>query len=118
MEKKIKKRTRKNKIEVSLNDQELQKLKENLKKAGIKNREYYARKMLLDGYIIVIDQKPIDEIARLVRISANNINQVAKRANETGTVYERDVRDLLDQWEKLYPLIAQARNKIVWLTSQ
>ena len=111
-------RIRKNKIEVRLTDAELNKLNENLSKLGIKNRELYARKMLLDGFILNVDTSSIKEIARLVRISANNINQVAKRANETGTVYEQDVIALQEQWLKLYPLITDARNKINWLARQ
>ena len=111
-------RTRENRIVVRLTDGEPNKLNENLSKLGIKNRELYARKMLLDGLIINIDTSSIKEISRLVRISANNINQVAKRANETGSVYEQDVVALQEQWLKLYPLITDARNKINWLARQ
>ena len=83
-----------------------------MQKIGLTNRSTYLRKMALDGYIINIDTKPITELIRLIHISSLNINQVAKRANETGSVYENDVLDLLTEFNRLKPLVVEA-NKII-----
>lgn len=61
---------------------------------GIRNTSAYLRKMAIDGYIINLDIKQLNEISKLLRIVSNNINQMAKRANETGSIYKTDVADV------------------------
>ena len=70
--------------------------------AKVRNREAYIRKMTLDGYIVQVDFSDVREMVRLLRISTNNLNQVAKRANETRNIYESDIKDLQDNYEKLW----------------
>jgi len=83
---------------------------------GVKNRDAFVRKMVLDGYIVNIDMAAIIEMVRLVRISSNNINQMAKRANETGSVYENDVLQLLAEVNNLKPLINEAHRELINLS--
>lgn len=111
-------RTRNNRITIRLDDAEFAQLESRMQSVGLNNRERFARKMLLDGYIIITDMKPISELARLVRISANNINQIAKRANETGTIYETDVLQLLEEVSSLKPLINEAYRSLIQYTVQ
>jgi len=73
-----------------------------MSEAGIKNRGAYLRKMALDGYIIRVDFSDIRELVRLLRNATNNLNQVAKRANETRSIYAADIKDLQDNYEKLW----------------
>ena len=103
-----KNRVRKNDARLCFSDEEMKIISEKMEKLGIKNRSNYLRKMALDGYIIQIDTKPIAELARLIHISSMNINQVARRANETGSVYENDVLDLLTEFNRLKPLVVEA----------
>ena len=58
--------------------------------------------MALDGYIIRVDFSDIRELVRLLRNATNNLNQVAKRANETRSIYAADIKDLQDNYEKLW----------------
>lgn len=69
--------------------------------AGIRNTSAYLRKMAIDGYIINLDMKQLNEISRLLRITSNNVNQMAKRANETGNIYEADVTDVKHQLDSI-----------------
>jgi len=73
-----------------------------MSEAGIKNRGAYLRKMALDGYIIRVDFSDVRELVRLLRNATNNLNQVAKRANETRSIYSADIKDLQDNYEKLW----------------
>ena len=109
------KRTRKNAFVVRLNDDEQKQMEHKMEALGITNREAYVRKMILDGYIIKIDTKPTSELIRLIKNATNNINQVAKRANETGSVYENDVLDLAAVIDKLVPLVVEAYSNSVRL---
>ena len=77
-------------------------ISEKMTAAGIRNREAYMRKMILDGYVVRLDFSDIRELSRLLRNATNNLNQVAKRANETHSIYASDIKDLQDNYEKLW----------------
>ena len=61
---------------------------------GIRNLSAYLRKMALNGYIIRLDIPTLRELVRLMHITANNVNQIARRANETRCIYAEDMQDL------------------------
>lgn len=73
--------------------------------AGIRNMAAYIRKMAIDGYVIRLDLSDVKEVARLLRINSNNLNQYAKRANETGSIYLEDIKELKRQQERLIELM-------------
>ena len=50
--------------------------------------------MALHGYVIVMDLSDLKEVLRLLQISGNNLNQYAKKANETGSIYHEDIEEL------------------------
>lgn len=110
-----KNRVRKNRIVFCMDDNELSSLKQRLDKVGLKNREAFIRKIVLDGYIINLDMNPAIELNRLIRNVATNINQITKRYNETGSAYENDVLELYDEVTKLKPLIIQAQTELLKL---
>lgn len=69
-------------------------IRERMREAGMTNTSAYIRKMALNGYVINVDLGDVKEVLRLLRINSNNLNQYAKRANETGSIYEVDIKDL------------------------
>ena len=75
---------------------------EKMAAAGIRNKEAYLRKMSLDGYIIRLDLSAVKELTRLLSNVTNNLNQIAKRANETRSVYESDIKDLQAHYDRLW----------------
>ena len=70
-----------------------------------------ARKMALDGYCVNMDFSDIRELVSLLRRCSNNLNQYAKKANETGSIYQEDIHDLqvrLDEiWESAKEIMAR-----------
>lgn len=62
--------------------------------AGTRNISAYARKMLIDGYIIRADMSEVKKLAQELGYLSRNINQVAKRVNETRSIYADDIKDL------------------------
>ncbi len=54
----------------------------------------FIRAMSLDGSIYVYDMKELAPLLNGMRIISNNINQVARKANETNNVYAADVEKL------------------------
>ena len=70
--------------------------------AGVVSLGAYFRKMAITGYHVNIDLSDVRELVRLLRINSNNLNQIAKRANETRNIYEADIEDLRQQYDKLW----------------
>ena len=44
----------------------------------------------------------LKEMVSLLRRSSNNLNQIAKRMNETGRIYDADIGDVLENQERLW----------------
>ena len=89
-------------VEFVISEQEADLIKERMAELGITNLSAYLRKMAVDGYIIHLDMSDIQEMIRLLRICFNNLNQFARRANETGSVYAADVEDLRARLDNLW----------------
>ena len=54
----------------------------------------FIRAMSLSGEVIVVDLKELAPLLNGMRIISRNINQVAKKANETCSIYTADVEKL------------------------
>ena len=88
------KEKRKVQLHILVSEQEAALIKERMDKIGTGNLSAYLRKMAIDGYIVKLDLSDVRELSKLLRICSNNLNQYARRANETGSVYAADVADL------------------------
>ena len=88
--------------EFVMSEQDAELVRERMAELGITNLSAYLRKMAVDGYIIHLDMSDIQEMVRLLRICSNNLNQYARRANETGSIYAADVDDLRTRLDSLW----------------
>lgn len=77
-------------------------IEQKMAQAGIRNTGAYIRKMAIDGFVLRLDLSDVREMVRLLRITSNNMNQIAKRANETRSIYEADVADLQARYDELW----------------
>lgn len=73
--------------------EEVERIHEKMDELGIRSMGAYLRKMALDGYCIRLDLQDVKALVSLLRICSNNLNQYAKRANETGSIYRADIED-------------------------
>lgn len=89
-------------IRVKLTKDDRRRIREKMEEAGITNMSAYVRKMAIDGYLVKLDLTDMKEVARLLRINSNNINQYAKRANESGSIYLEDIKEIQNQQERLW----------------
>jgi len=89
-------------LNIRLTEEERDLIAEKMTAAGIRNREAYLRKMVMDGYIVRLDLTEVRQMVRLLSGATSNLNQIAKRANETRSIYESDIRDLQDNYERLW----------------
>ena len=70
--------------------------------AGTDNFSAYARKMLIDGYIIQVDYTNIKEMTAEIQKIGVNINQIARRVNTMGTVYDVDIQELKERLTEIW----------------
>ena len=87
-------------LRISKTDRE--RIRTKMEEMGIGNMSAYLRKMALDGYCVKLDLQELKELIRLLRICSNNLNQYAKRANETGSIYQEDIRDLQARLDEIW----------------
>ncbi|MFQ9148152.1 MAG: plasmid mobilization protein [Eubacteriales bacterium] len=69
---------------------------------GTTNMAAYLRKISIDGYVVRLDLPELREIVSLLRRSSNNLNQIAKRVNETSRIYDADIDCLKANQEKIW----------------
>ena len=69
---------------------------------GTDNFSAYARKMLIDGYIIQVDYTNIKEMTAEIQKIGVNINQIARRVNTMGTVYDADIQELKERLTEIW----------------
>lgn len=48
-----------------------------------------------------MDLSDLKEILRLLQISGNNLNQYAKKANETGSIYHEDIEEMKNNQKEI-----------------
>ena len=89
-------------VEFVISKQEASLIREHMEELGISNLSAYLRKMAVDGYIIHLDMRDVQEMVRILRICSNNLNQYTRRANETGSIYAADVEDLRTRLDGLW----------------
>jgi len=97
-----KKRTRDHYITFRVTEQEREKIDRRMAQAGIKNRQAYLLRMAMDGQIVRIETEGVKEMVRLLSNATNNINQIAKRANTTGSIYSADLDELCGRYEEIW----------------
>lgn len=84
-------------------------IEQKMAQVGTDNLSAYLRKIAIDGYIVKLDLPELREMISLLRRSSNNLNQIAKRLNETGRFYAADLEDMLWRQEQLW----QTANRIL-----
>ena len=94
------------KLWVDENEKKL--IEEKMKILGTRNFGAYARKMLIDGYIIKVDYSEQRKLAAEVNKIGVNINQVCKRINGTDRVYSEDVVELRKRMDEVWKLLRKA----------
>lgn len=85
---------RSNYIHIRVTPDEIEQIRARMAEAGIKSMTAYLIRMAIHGYVLVMDLSDLKEILRLLQISGNNLNQYAKKANETGNIYHEDIEEL------------------------
>jgi alpha/beta superfamily hydrolase len=84
--------------------------------SGIRNTQAYLLKMAVDGRIINVELDSVKDMNNLLSNASNNIAQIAKRVNETGKIYAKDLDDIKERQEEIWgqqKIILVKLNKIL-----
>ena len=96
------KRKRDIQLKVRVTPEERAMIETKMAQLGTTNMGAYLRKMAIDGYVVKLDLPELREMVSLLRRSSNNLNQLARRANETGRIYPEDLADIRQNLAQLW----------------
>ena len=85
---------------VTEEDRELIKLR--MAQLPTQNIGAYMRKMAINGLIIYTDMTDIKETNRELHSIGININQIARRVNETNSIYKEDIAELKNYMDEIW----------------
>ena len=104
-------RTRPIQLKVRVNQQEKEIIQQKMQQLGTNNMGVYLRKMAIEGYVLKLDMAEMKEMVLLLRRMSSNINQIAKRANETGRIYDADLDEIQNRQEQLWTVMRNVLQK-------
>lgn len=87
---------------VRFSPEEMRVVQEKMRQLGTSNFSAFARKMVIDGYVVKLELPELKELVFLLRYSSNNLNQLTRRVHETGRIYDVDLEDIHRGQEQLW----------------
>ena len=99
-------------IILRLSKTEKNRIYEKMLSMGIRSLSAYIRKMALDGYCLNLDLPQLRRMSYLLQMCSNNLNQYAKRANESGKIYAPDMEDLRQRLDELIEIGRQILSRL------
>jgi hypothetical protein len=97
---------------VKVSPDEKAKIERNMSLVGITNVSAYVRRMCLDGGIYKVDLPEIQEVSRLMGVTANNVNQIARRVNGGGQARREDVAEVSGKLAECRTLFGEIMAKL------
>ena len=95
-------RKRTNPVQFYLDDEEQYILDEKFKLSDMKSKSAFLRKLILYGYVYDVDYSYLRNYnTELGRISSN-LNQIAKRVNSTGNIYQEDIDEVKELMNEVW----------------
>jgi hypothetical protein len=77
-------------------------IEQRMKQAGMTNMRAYMMKQAMEGRIIRVELDSVNEMIRLLSNATNNINQIARRVNETNNLYTADLDEIRERYDTLW----------------
>ena len=102
-------------LQFRVTEEELRQIDKRQAEVGILNRSSYLRKMALNGICIRVEAQYLREASSLLWRISNNMNQYARKANATGSIYLEDINSMKTKYDELiqvYGNVLQQFNEI------
>lgn len=98
-------RSRKIQINFSVSEEEKALIDKKQKQSGIENKGAFYRKMLIDGYVINTDITAIKQVTVAMNRIGNNVNQIARYANQNRRINQKDITYLNERMDELWQFL-------------
>jgi len=106
-------RTRKEQLIVRVTPDEKALINKKMEQFGTGNFSGYARKMLIDGYVIHVDLSQFQALAGEINKVGVNINQITKTVNATGILYGDDLNQLKEMVNEIWRLLKSSLSDLL-----
>jgi hypothetical protein len=100
-----------------MSPQEWEWVERRMAETNIRNKSAFIRKMCIDGHVIIFDSEKINEIGRLLRITANNANQIAKGVNYGFGADREDVAEVNNQLSEIRTMFGDLLSALTEVTN-
>lgn len=77
-------------------------LEKRFEKSHLKSMSAFLRVQIVHGVYLEFSTEELRKIVRAIQASANNINQIARRANSTERIYADDIREIKEQMNSIW----------------
>ena len=102
-------------LKVRVSPEEMAAIKKKFANSGMSSLSGFVRAMIFEGYIAQVDENELKELTRIANKVANNINQIARRANVTNKVYKEDIEEIKELGDKLWRPLMFLQTKVAQL---
>lgn len=79
---------------------------------GTTNMAAYLRKMAIDGYVVRLELPEVRDMVSLLRRISSNINQIAKRVNQTDRLYQAEIAEIQQKQEEIWQAVKEIIAKL------
>lgn len=86
-------------------EEEMDIIQQKMKAFGITNQSAFIRAMTLNGYVLKLDLPELHQTVRLMGSMSNNVNQIARRLHEGGSVYETEIDEIKENQSELQAML-------------
>lgn len=94
-------------LHFAVTEEEARIIDEKMKQLEIRNMSAFLRAMVLNGYVLKLDLPQLREMIRLLANLTNNVNQIARRVNEHGSIYESEIDEIQEKVNQLLCMMNQ-----------
>lgn len=102
-------------LKVRVSPEEMAAIKKKFENSGMSSLSGFVRAMIFEGYIAQVNENELKELTRIANNVANNINQIARRANVTNKVYKEDIDAIKELGDKLWRPLMFLQTKVAQL---
>jgi len=92
-------------MKVRVTEAERDMIYEKMRQYCTNNFTAYARKMLIDGYVINVDTTDIKTVTAEMQRIGVNINKISRRVNSTSRIYEQDFIEIQGKVDEIWRLL-------------
>lgn len=97
-------RERQHELKIYLSKDEQYVLEQKFKISGMKSKSAFIRHLILYGYVYDVNYEHLRKYNTLLSRIGSNLNQIAKRINQTGNLYEADVKEVKELMNQVWQL--------------